>query len=161
MLDSKWYPWNHCLINNVEDFVVFLGLNVFNSGNSYAFLLKTCSSNFCEETMYTKKTISHSLYPHSKFEFEQDLLSLYRPARWQRVLTRSYGTVRCPKELTYDRGQFSWHSPVRGLTMTTPMARSDFLQHPAPWIPTWLDMAFESTIVNRILRFIIKYVDLI
>ena len=33
--------------------------------------------------------------------------------------------------LTYDRGQFSWHSPVRGLTMTTPMARSDFLQCPA------------------------------
>jgi len=42
----------------VEDIVVFLGLNVFNSGNSYAFLHKTCSSNFCEETMYTKK-----LYP--------------------------------------------------------------------------------------------------
>ena len=33
--------------------------------------------------------------------------------------------------LTYDRGQFSWHSPVGGLTMTTPMARSDFLQYPA------------------------------
>ena len=33
--------------------------------------------------------------------------------------------------LTYDRDQFSWHSPVRGLTMTTPMARSDFLQYPA------------------------------
>ena len=33
--------------------------------------------------------------------------------------------------LTYDRGQFSWHSLVRGLTMTTPMARSDFLQYPA------------------------------
>ena len=33
--------------------------------------------------------------------------------------------------LTYDRGQFSWHSPKRGLTMTTPMARSDFLQYPA------------------------------
>ena len=31
--------------------------------------------------------------------------------------------------LTFDRGQFSWHSPVRGLTMTTPMARSDFLQY--------------------------------
>ena len=26
--------------------------------------------------------------------------------------------------LTYDRGQFSWHSPVRGLTITTPIARS-------------------------------------
>ena len=24
--------------------------------------------------------------------------------------------------LTYDRGQFSWHSPVGGLTMKTPMA---------------------------------------
>ena len=33
--------------------------------------------------------------------------------------------------LTYDRGQFSLHSPVRGLIMTTPMARSDFLQYPA------------------------------
>ena len=33
--------------------------------------------------------------------------------------------------LTYYRGQFSWHSPVRGLTMTTPMARSDLLQYPA------------------------------
>ena len=33
--------------------------------------------------------------------------------------------------LTYDRGQFSWHSPVRGLTMTTPLACSDFLQYPA------------------------------
>ena len=31
--------------------------------------------------------------------------------------------------LTYDRGKFSWHSPVRGLTMTTPMARLDFLQY--------------------------------
>ena len=138
MLDSKWYPWNHCLINKVEDFVVFLGLNVFNSGNSYAFLLKTCSSNFCEETMYTKKTISHSLYPHSKFEFEQDMLSLYRPARWQRVLTQSYGSqVQYSVQyvdltrLTYDRGQFSGHSPVGGLTMTTPMARSDFLPYQA------------------------------
>ena len=28
--------------------------------------------------------------------------------------------------ITYDRGQFSWHSPVGGLTETTPMARSDF-----------------------------------
>ena len=26
--------------------------------------------------------------------------------------------------LTHDRGQFSWHSPVWGLTMTTPMTRS-------------------------------------
>ena len=33
--------------------------------------------------------------------------------------------------LTYDRGQFSWHSPVKGLTMATPMARSDYLQYPA------------------------------
>ena len=46
--------------------------------------------------------------------------------------------------LTYDRGQFSWHSPVRGLTMTTPMARSDFL-HTVPGLilglfhrPHWL-----------------------
>ena len=28
--------------------------------------------------------------------------------------------------LTYDRGQFSWHSPVGWLTLTFPMARSDF-----------------------------------
>ena len=34
-------------------------------------------------------------------------------------------------KLTYVRGQFSCHSPVGGLTMTTPMARSDFLQYPA------------------------------
>ena len=33
--------------------------------------------------------------------------------------------------LTYDRVQFSWHSPVGRLTVTTPMARSDFLQYPA------------------------------
>ena len=33
--------------------------------------------------------------------------------------------------LTYDRGQFSWHSPKRGLTMTTPMVHSDFLLNPA------------------------------
>ena len=33
--------------------------------------------------------------------------------------------------LTYDRGQFFWHCPVGGLTTTTPMVRSDFLQYPA------------------------------
>ena len=73
---------------------------------------------------------SKSLYPRSKFEFEQDLPSLYRPARKQRVLTRSYGTVQyvALTRLTYDRGQFSLHSPMQGLTMTTPMVRSDFLQ---------------------------------
>ena len=40
--------------------------------------------------------------------------------------------------LIYDRGQFSWHSLVGGLTMTTPVARSDFLQYPRPIWPTLL-----------------------
>ena len=41
--------------------------------------------------------------------------------------------------LTYYRGQFSWHSPVRGLTMTTPMERLDFYStrpNPKPIWPT-------------------------
>ena len=69
----------------------------------------------------------------SKFEFVQDLPSLYQPARYQRVPTRSYGNpvsysvqYVALTRLTYDKGQYSWHSPVGGLTVTTPMARSDF-----------------------------------
>ena len=45
-----------------------------------------------------------SLYPRSKFEFEQDLPSLYRPARKRRVLTRSYGTVRRPNQTNIRQG---------------------------------------------------------
>ena len=40
----------------------------------------------------------------SKFEFEQDLPSLYRPAKLQRVLTRSYGTVRQPNQTNIRQG---------------------------------------------------------
>ena len=76
--------------------------------------------------------INTSLYPHCKFEFEQDQFpvctglpdnSMY----WPDPMVQYVALTR----LTYDRGQFSWHSPVRGLTMTTPMARSDFLHYPA------------------------------
>ena len=63
-------------------------------------------------------TISDSPYRRNKFEFKQDL---------PRVCTGLPDNIT---RLTYDRGQFSSHSPVRGLTMTTPMARSDFLQYP-------------------------------
>ena len=38
------------------------------------------------------------------------------------VQTRSYGTVRRPNQTNIQQGQFSWHSPVGGLPMTTPMA---------------------------------------
>jgi len=34
MPDSPRYPWNHFLINNVENIVVFLGLKVFDFDNS-------------------------------------------------------------------------------------------------------------------------------
>jgi len=40
----------------------------------------------------------------SKFEFEQDLLSLYRPTRYEGVLTRSYGTVRRPNRTNVRQG---------------------------------------------------------
>ena len=50
----------------------------------------------------------------SKFEFVQDLPSLYQPARYQRVPTRSYGnpvsySVKyvALTRLTYDKGQYS------------------------------------------------------
>ena len=73
------------------------------------------------------------LYPRSKFEFEQDL-PMFVPAcqitactYWPDPMVQYVALTR----LTYDRGQLSWHSPVRGLTMTTSMARSDFLQFPA------------------------------
>ena len=45
-----------------------------------------------------------TLYPRSKFEFEQDLPSLYRSARQRRVLTRSYGTVRRPNQSNLRQG---------------------------------------------------------
>ena len=48
--------------------------------------------------------INTSLYPRSKFEFEQDLPSLYRIARLQRVLTRSYGTVCRPNQTNIRQG---------------------------------------------------------
>ena len=73
-------------------------------------------------TLYLKKHF-YSTLGRSKFEFEQELPSLYR--------TAIFCTVRRPNQTNIDRGQFSWHSPVGGLTMTTPMARSEFLQYPA------------------------------
>ena len=45
-----------------------------------------------------------ALYPPSKFEFEQDLPSLYRPARYWRVLTRSYSTARRPNQTNIRQG---------------------------------------------------------
>ena len=43
MSDSKRYPWNPYLINNVKEMVVFLTLKLFNSGDSsYMF---SCSRN--------------------------------------------------------------------------------------------------------------------
>ena len=35
--DSQWHPWFFCVINNVEEIVIFLGLKVFYSDNSYLF----------------------------------------------------------------------------------------------------------------------------
>ena len=43
MTDSQWYtPWNHYVINILEDIVVFLGLKLFDYDNSYVF---SCSRN--------------------------------------------------------------------------------------------------------------------
>ena len=79
----------------------------------------------------TWRTYTRSLYPRSKVEFEQDLPSCTglpdNSVYWPDPMVQYVVLTR----LTCDRGQFSLHSPVRGLTMTTPMARSDFLQYPA------------------------------
>ena len=42
MPDSQWYPLNISLIDTVEDIVVFLGLKVFNSDETYTF---SCNRN--------------------------------------------------------------------------------------------------------------------
>ena len=80
----------------------------------------------------------------SKFECEQDLPSLHcrvpdNSVYWPDPMVQYVDLTR----LTYDRGQFSWHSPVRGLTITTPIARSvpglilDLFNRPYWLSPPW------------------------
>ena len=57
--------------------------------------------------------IINSLYPRSKFEFEQDLPSLCRPARYQRVPDPVVQYVALTR-LAYDRGQFLGIIPWEG-----------------------------------------------
>ena len=59
--DSQRYPWNHCLINNAENIVVFLAWTVVNSDNSNMF--PCCSRNaqvhgFRETTINWKLNVS-------------------------------------------------------------------------------------------------------
>jgi len=99
------------------------------------------------QSLLENKQLTNPINPRSKFEFEQDLPCLYRPARnsvyWPDPMVQFVALTR----LIYDRGQFSWHSPVRGLTMTTPIVRFGFLQLSPPWSQS-LNYKFKYLIPN-------------
>ena len=59
----------------------------------------------------------------TKFEFEQDLPSLYQ--------TAIFCTVRRLNQTNIRQGSIFLQCPVGGRTITTPMERSDFLKYSA------------------------------
>ena len=77
--DLQRYPWNLYLINNVEDIVIFLGLKVFNSDNSFMF---TCSFRITVVEKPQLKTISLMYYKHLYQICIFDLTKLLRVPLW-------------------------------------------------------------------------------
>ena len=79
--DLQRYPWNLYFINNVEDIVIFLGLKVFNSDNSFMF---TCSFKITVVEKQQLKTIENyqlnELYWYTICIF--DLTKLLRVPLW-------------------------------------------------------------------------------
>ena len=62
MPDPKQCPGNLCLINNVEDVVVFLGLKVLNSENFFFSCSRNAQVTFVEKTQL--KIIRFPKYKH-------------------------------------------------------------------------------------------------